>query len=88
VPLAASLLLVLPLRLAIYRGDTFRGGGSDEGSGERALLVVQLALVAWSLALLVLGVRVTHGWTWLRAVAAVVAAAALLGAMLGVFLMI
>jgi hypothetical protein len=88
VPLAASLLLVLPLRLAIYGGDTFRGGGSDEGSGERALLVVQLAFVAWSLALLVLGVRVTHGWTWPRALAAVAAAAALLAAMLGVFLMI
>jgi hypothetical protein len=88
VPLAVSLLLVLPLRLAIYGGDTFRGGGSDEGSGERALLAVQLAFVAWSLALVVLGVRVTHGWTWLRALMAVVAAAALLAAVLGVFLMV
>jgi hypothetical protein len=85
VPLALSLFLVLPLRLALYGGDTFRGGGADEGSGERALLVVQLAFVAWSLALLVLGVRVTHGWTWVRAVTAVVGAAALLAAMLGVF---
>jgi hypothetical protein len=88
VPLAVSLLLVLPLRLAIYGGDTFRGGGSDEGSGERALLVVQFAFVAWSLALLVLGVRVTHGWTWPRALVAVGSAAALLAALLGVFLMI
>ena len=88
VPLAASLFLVLPLRLAVYGGDTFRGGGADEGSGERALLAVQLAFVAWSLALVVVGIRVTHGWTWLRALVAVVAAAALLAAMLGVFLMI
>jgi hypothetical protein len=88
VPLALSLLLVLPLRLAIYGGDTFRGGGADEGSGERVLLGVQLAFAAWSLVLLVLGVRVTHGWTWPRALAAVVGAAALLAAMLGVFLMI
>jgi hypothetical protein len=88
VPLAASLLLVLPLRLAIYGGDTFRGGGADEGSGEWALLAVQLAFAVWSLGLLVVGVRVTHGWSWPRAVAAVVAAAALLAAMLGVFLMI
>jgi hypothetical protein len=36
----------------------------------------------------VLGVRVTHGWTWLRALVAVVAAAALLAAVLGVFLMV
>ena len=88
VPLAVSLLLVLPLRLAFYGGDTFRGGGADEGSGERVLLAVQLAFVAWSLALLVLGVRVTHGWTWPRTGAAVLGAAALLAAMLGVFLMI
>jgi hypothetical protein len=88
VPLAASLLLVLPLRLAVYGGDTFRGGGADEGSGERALLAIQLAFVAWSLVLLVLGIRVTHGWAWQRALVAAVAAAALLAAMLGVFLMI
>jgi hypothetical protein len=85
VPLALSLLLVLPLRLAIYGGDTFRGGGADEGSGERVLLAVQLVFVAWSLVLLVIGVRVTHGWTWLRAATASAAAAALLAALLGVF---
>ncbi len=84
VPLALSLFLVLPLRLAIYGGDTFRGGGADEGSGERVLLVVQLLFVAWSLALLVVGVRVTHGWTWPRAAAAVAGAAALLAALFGV----
>ncbi len=88
VPLAASLLLVLPLRLAIYGGDTFRGGGADEGTGERVLLALQLAFVAWSLVLLVIGVRVTHGWSWLRSLGAVGAAAALLAAMVGVFMMI
>jgi hypothetical protein len=85
VPLAVPLFLVLPLRLALYGGDTFRGGGADEGAGERALLAVQLVFVAWSLALLVVGVRVTHGWTWLRAAVAVTGAAALLAALLGVF---
>jgi hypothetical protein len=88
VPLAASLLLVLPLRLAVYGGDTFRGGGADEGTGERVLLVAQLAFAAWSVGLLVLGVRVVHGWSWPRALAVVVAAAALLAAALGVFVMI
>ena len=33
VPLAVSFLLLLPLRLALYGGDTFRGGGADEGAG-------------------------------------------------------
>jgi hypothetical protein len=88
VPLAASLLLVLPLRLAVYGGDTFRAGGADEGTGERVLLVAQLAFAVWSVGLLVLGVRVVHGWSWPRALAAVVAAAALLAAAIGVFVMI
>jgi hypothetical protein len=88
VPLALSLLVLLPLRLALYGGDTFRAGGADEGAGETALLVVQLAFAAWSLALLVLGVRVTHGWTWLRALGATAAAAALLAALVGVFALV
>jgi hypothetical protein len=78
VPLAASLLLVLPLRLAVYGGDTFRAGGADEGTGERMLLVAELLLAVWSVGLLVLGVRVVHGWSWLRAFAAVVVAATLI----------
>jgi hypothetical protein len=78
VPLAVSLLVVLPLRLALYGGDTFRAGGADEGTGERVLLVAQLVFAAWSLILVVLGVRVVHGWSWLRSVAAVFVAAALI----------
>jgi len=81
VPLAVSLLLLLPLRLAVYGGDTFRAGGADEGTGERMLLVAELLFAGWSVALLVLGVRVVHGWSWLRTVAAVVVAAALLSAL-------
>jgi hypothetical protein len=84
VPLAVSLVLVLPLRLALYGGDTFRAGGADEGTGERVLLVAQLVFAVWSVALLVLGVRVVHGWSWLRAVAALVVAAALLAAVAAV----
>jgi hypothetical protein len=88
VPLALSLLLVLPLRLALYGGDTFRAGGADEGAGEDSLLALQLAFVAWSLVLLAIGVRVTHGWSWPRSLAAIAAAAALLAAILGVLLML
>jgi len=88
VPLALSLLVVLPLRLALYGGDTFRGGGADEGTGETALLVAQLAFGAWSVALLVLGVRVTHAWSWLRALGATAAASALLAALVGVFTLV
>ena len=85
VPLAVSLVVLLPLRLALYGGDTFRRGGADEGTGEVVLLGVQLAFVAWSLVLLLIGVRVVHGWDWLRSAAVVVSGAALLAAIVGVF---
>jgi hypothetical protein len=88
VPLAASLLVVLPLRLVLFGGDTFHDGGADEGNGEALLLGLQLAFAAWSLGLLLLGVRVVHGWDWLRSAAVVVAGAALLAALVGVFALI
>ena len=53
---------------------------SPVGRGDFAWVV--LAFVAWSAALLLIGVRAVHGWTWARAAAAavvpVVAAALLL----------
>ncbi|HUG66043.1 MAG TPA: Yip1 family protein [Gaiellaceae bacterium] len=88
VPLAASLLLTLPLRLALYGGDTFRDGGADEGLGGDLLLGLQLGAAAWSLGLLVVGVRVTHGWSWIRVLVSLAAAVGLLAALFGVFLMI
>ena len=39
--------------------------------GRGAFSWVFLAFVAWSAALLVIGVRAVHGWTWGRAVAAI-----------------
>ncbi len=88
VPLAVSLLVLLPLRLALYGGDTFRDGGADEGTGEAVLLGLQLGFAAWSLGLLLLGVRVVHGWDWVRSTAVVLAAAALLAAIVGVFALV
>jgi hypothetical protein len=83
VPVALSLLALLPLRLALYGGDTFHAGGADEGTGKDLLLALQLAFVVWSIALLVVGVRVVHGWTWLRSLATVGSGAALLAAVIG-----
>ena len=88
VPLALSLLVLLPVRLALYGGDTFHDGGADEGAGETALLALQLGFAAWSLGLLVLGVRVVHGWSWPRSLAALGAAVLLLAAVVGVFALI
>lgn len=88
VPLALSLLVLLPLRLALYGGDAFREGGADEGTAEKLVLGAQLAFVLWSCVLLLLGVRVVHGWAWLRSAAVVLAAAGLLGAIIGVFALV
>lgn len=84
-PLALSALVLLPLRLALFGGDTFRAGGSDAGGRDAALLVLQLGFVAWSLALLLTGIRVVHGWSWPRSVAAFGGAAALLAAIVALF---
>jgi hypothetical protein len=84
-PLALSFVALLPIRIALYGGDSFRGGGSDEGVGETLLLLAQLAFAAWSLVLLVLGVRVVHGWTLPRSLGATAAAVALLAAIVAVF---
>jgi hypothetical protein len=57
-PVALSLFLVIPLRLAVYGEDVFRSGGSDRGAGEWAFAGVELAFLAWALVLLVLGLRI------------------------------
>jgi hypothetical protein len=56
-PVALSLFLVFPVRLAVYGDDIFKSGGSDHGAGNVAFIAVELAIVAWALALLVLGLR-------------------------------
>jgi hypothetical protein len=64
-PLALSLVL-WPVRLAVYGGDVFRTGGSDHGAGNAVFVVLELGFVAWALALLVVGTRTLHAWTWPR----------------------
>lgn len=54
-PVALTLLLVWPLRLAIYGGDVFRSGGSDTGAGDTIFDVLVLASYAWGFALVALG---------------------------------
>jgi hypothetical protein len=70
-PLALSLLTLWPVRIAVYGTDLFRTGGNDYGRGDAVFGAIYLAFVAWSVWLLVVGVRSVHGWTWGRALAAV-----------------
>ena len=75
VPLVLS-LATWPVRLALYGGDVFRSGGSDSGAGSAFFALLDAALLAWSVALLVVGVRAVHGWTWARGGGAVALGAA------------
>ena len=75
-PLALSLLTFWPVRIAVYGQDLFRTGGNDYGRGDAVFGGVYLGFVAWSVWLLLIGVRTVHGWTWGRAAAAIALAAA------------
>jgi hypothetical protein len=84
-PLALSLLLLWPLELAVFRGDLFRAGGDDVGLAGTVFEVGEAAFAAWAVGLLVLGVRVVHGWSWFRAAAACGLAAVVLAALVAFF---
>jgi hypothetical protein len=73
VPIVLSLLL-WPVKLSLYGSALFHRGGSDSGTGGEVFALLQLVFLAWAASLLVIGIRVVHGWTWERAVAAVVLA--------------
>ncbi len=76
-PLALSLVTVWPLRIAVLGSDLFRSGGRDSGTAGGVFAWLSLAFVGWALALLVIGVRTVHEWSWARAVAATALAAAI-----------
>jgi hypothetical protein len=65
-PLALSLFLLWPVQLALFGTDRFRRYGSDDGAAGRVFDVLELGFVVWSAALLLLGVRAVHGWSWWR----------------------
>jgi hypothetical protein len=54
-PVALSLFLVWPVRLAVYGQDVFKAGGSDRGAGNYAFVAAELCFVAWAVGLLLLG---------------------------------
>jgi len=54
-PIALSLLLVWPVRIAIYGGDVFRSGGSDSGLGDGIFEGLVAVAFAWFLWLVALG---------------------------------
>jgi hypothetical protein len=59
-PLALSLPVLWPVRIAVYGEDVFRSGGSDHGAGNDVFVALAFAFAAWSLALLVVGLRALY----------------------------
>ena len=66
-PLALSLLALWPIRIALHGDDLFRTAGADGGTAGTILARLQLVFVAWSVLLVVVGLRVVHRWGWSRA---------------------
>jgi hypothetical protein len=66
-PLGLGLVLVWPVRLAVYGSDTFRSGGGDSGAGVRVFDVLLGLFALWALGLLVYGISVVERWTFVRA---------------------
>jgi Yip1-like protein len=54
-PLALSLLLLWPVRIAIYGDDLFYSGGSDDGAGEVLFDLLILASYVWTFGLVAFG---------------------------------
>jgi hypothetical protein len=73
-PLLLSLLLVWPVKLALYGSDAFRTGGADERAGGLVFRALELGLIAWAAVLVVVGVRTVHGWSLPRALGSLVLA--------------
>jgi hypothetical protein len=69
-PLILGLVLVWPVRFAVYGADSFRSGGDDEGAGRAAFDAVSGIFVAWALWLLVYGITMVERWSRLRALVA------------------
>ena len=85
VPLALSLIVLWPVRLALYGSDSFRSGGSDAPAGDRIFDVLQIGFVLWTVVLLLVGLRTVERWGWGRSFAAVTAALAVVAALVALF---
>jgi Yip1 domain len=77
-PFVLELVLVWPVRLAMFGSDVFRSGGSDRGAAEHVFRALDAGFLAWSLVLLVVGVRTLNAWRWPRTLASLAVAAVVL----------
>ena len=74
-PFVLVLVLAVPVRLGLYGVDLFRDRGSDTGAGSDVFIGIDALALAWTLALALVGIRVTQRWSWGRTAAALGVAA-------------
>ena len=80
-PIALALLVYWPVRIAVYGEDLFRTGGADGRSAGIVFAWIFYGFVLWALALLLVGVRTVHGWSWGRSLAGVAFASGIAAAL-------
>jgi hypothetical protein len=66
-PTVLGLVLIWPLRLALYGTDSFRSGGEDNGTMPFLFELLGAGFALWALGLLVYGISVVEQWRLLRA---------------------
>jgi hypothetical protein len=69
-PFVLLLVLSVPVRLALYGTDLFKAEGSDSGAGGDAFIAIDALWLAWTVALVLIGIRTTQRWTWARSAGA------------------
>lgn len=74
-PFVVALVVIWPIRIALFGSDLFRSGGSDHGTAETLFRAIDAVFLAWVVILLVIGVRTLNGWSWVRSVASLAVAA-------------
>jgi hypothetical protein len=79
-PLALALVVLVPAIAIRFGSDWFRTGGSDEGAGRVVVTALGLAFVAWSTALVALGLRTTLRLPWRGVAGALLLAGVLVAA--------
>ena len=65
-PFVLALVVVWPLRIAVFGEDLFRSDGSDEGTTGYVLNGVDAFFVLWAILLAIVGVRTVEGWGLVR----------------------
>ncbi|HEX5469200.1 MAG TPA: Yip1 family protein [Gaiellaceae bacterium] len=70
-PLVVGLVLVWPVRLAVYGSDVFRTGGEDDGAGNLLFDAILAVIGLWAVGLLIYGISVVERWSIVRAIVSV-----------------